>query len=423
MNAPMVTGRTAWFHCFAGIAGDMALGSLIDAGADFGELLRLLERLPIGGWSLDVRTVMRGGISATQALVGAKGSTVVRTYTHILGVLEEARLPDRVRDRAVASFSALAEVEGKLHRRPPAQVHFHEVGGHDTIIDIVGTAAALEILEVGTICASPVATGTGVVRTSHGILPNPAPAVVRLLSGAPLVGRDINVELTTPTGAAILAGMGSGFGPLPRMVVESTGFGAGSRELEELPNCTQVVVGAAMTPGGAADDSDGAQPLMLLETNIDDATGETLAHAVAALLEAGAQDAWLTPVVMKKGRPGYVLSVLSDLALGPALRAVLMAETGTLGVRSNPVDRLPVRRDQEQVDVAGLPVRVKVSPGRVKAEYVDASRVARRTGMPLREVISRAEEAWRQRVEQAVAVDAAGPPEDGGDGAEPPEAG
>jgi uncharacterized protein (TIGR00299 family) protein len=400
--------RVAWFHCFAGIAGDMALGSLLDAGADFDELMRLLERLPIGGWSLEAEPVQRCGIAATRAVVRARDDGVVRTFRHIRGILEEARLPDRIRDRSIAAFSALAEVEGRLHRRPALQAHFHEVGGHDTVVDIVGTAAALELLGVGIVTSSPVATGTGIVRTSHGVLPNPAPAVVRLLEGIPVWGRDVNVELTTPTGAAILAGMASAHGPMPAMVVGSSGFGAGSREIEDLPNCTQVVVGVpasrsgeplpgAVTSDGIAWPAGAGQPLVVLEANLDDATGETLAHAVAQLLDAGALDAWLSPVLMKKGRPGHVVSVLTDVALVGSLRQVLAAETGSFGVRAHSVQRWPVTREADEVEVGGLPVRVKVSPGRVKAEHGDAARVARRLGMPLREVVSLAEAAWRNQ--------------------------
>jgi uncharacterized protein (TIGR00299 family) protein len=391
----------AWFHCFAGIAGDMALGSLLDAGADPGELQRLLERLPIGGWSLDVEPVLRCGIAATRAVVRARDDSVVRTFRHIRGILEEARLPDRIRDRSIAAFSALAEVEGRLHRRPTMQVHFHEVGGHDTVVDIVGTAAALELLDIAVVTSSPVATGTGIVRTSHGVLPNPAPAVVRLLAGVPVWGRDVNVELTTPTGAAILAGMASAFGPMPAMIVGTTGFGAGSREIDDLPNCTQVVVGEM--PDSAVEESGsggGGHPLVVIEANIDDATGETLAHAVSALMDAGALDAWVTPTLMKKGRPGHLVSVLSDPPLAGHLRAVLTTETGTFGVRAYGVHRWPAQREMDEVEVAGIPVRVKVSPGRVKAEHADATRAARRLGMPLREVVSRAEAAWRAQTER-----------------------
>ena len=383
----------AWFHCFAGIAGDMALGSLLDAGADPDEVFGLLERVPVKGWQLDLEPVLRSGLAATRAVVHADEDSVVRTYAHISGLIDEARLPDRVRDRAHATFAALARAEGRLHRRPPEQVHFHEVGGIDAIVDIVGVCAALEVLGVDEVRASPVATGTGMVRTHHGVLPNPAPAVVELLRGAPTYGRDLNVELTTPTGAALLAANAVAYGPMPAMTVSATGFGAGARELDDLPNVTQVVLGKAAV---AATDEPG-QPIVQLEVNVDDATGEVLAHTVASLMDAGAFDAWITPIVMKKGRPAYTVSVLGDPALVDQLSAVLAAETGSLGVRGRRLERWPAARADAEVEVEGLPVRVKISAGRVKVEHDDAARAARRTGLPLREVLSRAEAAWHTR--------------------------
>ena len=379
---------TVWFHCFAGIAGDMAFSSLIDAGADLPEVHGLLDRLPVGGWGLEVEPVLRSGLAATHINVRVSDDGVVRTFAHIAGLIEEARLPARVRDRAMATFTALAEVEGVRHRRPPGQVHFHEVGGIDAIVDIVGTAAALEVLDVDDVQASAVATGTGVVRTGHGMLPNPAPAVVDLLRGAPTYGRDVGIELTTPTGAAILAGMGSAFGPMPPMTIASTGFGAGTAELDGLPNVTQAVVGEAITA------RDAGQPLVLVEANVDDATGETMAHAVEALLDAGAHDAWITPIVMKKGRPAFTISALTDPPRQNAIAAVLAAETGSLGVRALEVRRWATSRSIDAVDVDGQPVRIKVSPGRAKAEHDDAARIARLTGEPLREVTRRAEQTW-----------------------------
>jgi len=385
-------GRTtAWFHCFAGVAGDMALGSLLDAGADLEEVRTLLARLPLSGWRLEVEPVLRAGLGATRALVVVSDDVVVRTYMHIVALVEEARLPPRVAARALGAFRILAEVEGELHRRPPERVHFHEVGGHDTIVDVVGTAAALEVLGVDDVASSPVATGTGTVRTAHGLMPNPSPAVVRLLRGAPTYGREMSVELTTPTGAALLAATVGDWGPMPPMRVSSTGFGAGSSDLQGLPNCTQVVVGEAM----AAEVVSG-QPLLVLETNVDDATGEALAHTIEMLLAAGALDVWITPVLMKKGRPGHSVSALVDAALLEPVRQTLQAETGSLGVRSWAVERWAARRRTEAVEVDGLPVRVKVGPGRVKAEQSDAATVALRTGRPLREVISEAEAQWRR---------------------------
>ena len=383
----------AWFHCFAGIAGDMALGSLLDAGADVEEVTSLVERVPVKGWKLELQPVLRAGLAATRAIVHADEDGVVRTYAHISGLIDEARLPQRVRDRAQAAFGALARAEGRLHRRPPGQVHFHEVGGIDAIVDVVGVCAAMEVLGVDDVRASPVATGSGMIRTAHGILPNPAPAVVELLRGAPTYGRAVTVELTTPTGAALLAATASSYGPMPAMTVSATGFGAGTRELDDLPNVTQVVLGTA----AAAPEDEPGQPVVQLEVNVDDATGEVLAHTVSALLEAGAHDAWITPIVMKKGRPAYTVSVLADPALVEQLSRVLATETGSLGVRGRRLDRWPAARLAAEVEVEGVPIRVKVSAGRVKVEHDDAARAARRTGLPLRQVLARAEAAWHTR--------------------------
>jgi pyridinium-3,5-bisthiocarboxylic acid mononucleotide nickel chelatase len=385
------TGTIAWFHCFAGISGDMALGALLDAGADIDEVRALLGRLPVDGWALDAEPTMRGGVSATRALVSAHDSTVVRTYANIRAIVEGASLPARVRDRALAVFEAIAVVESRLHRRELAQVHFHEVGGIDAIVDVVGVASALEVLDIDAIAASPVANGLGMVRTAHGLLPNPPPAVVALLEGKPTYGLDLAVELTTPTGAGILAALATQWGPLPSMTIASNGFGAGSREIDDLPNATQVVVGS---PGS---ELHAGQPTVLLETNVDDATGETLAHTVTALLDAGAHDAWVTAILMKKGRPAHTVSALGDVSVSEALADVLRKETGTLGVRGTSIDRWPEARTFDTVAVDGHDVRVKVTAGRVKVEHDDAAVVARATGLPLREIVSRAEEAWRNR--------------------------
>ncbi len=372
----------------------MALASLIDAGADLDELRELLDRLPIGSWRFEPKPVLRGGIAAIELDVHVEETGVVRTFPHIAGILEQAKLPPRVHERSLAAFSALATVEGRLHRRPTAQVHFHEVGGHDTIVDVVGTAAALEILGVEEVSSSPVAVGSGTVRTRHGVLPNPAPAVLALLGDAPVWGRELNVELTTPTGAAILAAMASSYGALPPMIVEATGFGAGSREIDGLPNCTQVVLGQPFQLG---DGASSGQPLVVIETNLDDATGEQLADALGSLLEAGATDAWVTPVVMKKGRPGHVISALCDAALVDQLERILMAETGSLGVRAVAVGRATTPRSIGSVDLDGEQLRVKVSPGRVKVEHDDAALLAKKTGQPVREVVERAEREWWRR--------------------------
>jgi uncharacterized protein (TIGR00299 family) protein len=391
-TTPGEPGRTvAWFHCFAGIAGDMALGSLLDAGADLGEVRHLLDRLALPGWALTVEPSLRGGVACTRALVRGDDDVVVRTHGHIVGLITDAALPTRVTERALAVFAKLAEVEAALHRRPVDQVHFHEVGGHDAIIDIVGTVAALEVLGVDEVTASPVATGTGMVRSAHGLLPNPSPAAVRLLEGVPTYGRATTVELTTPTGAALLAGLAGGFGPMPAMVVHRSGFGGGAGELDELPNCTQVVIGQRDQQPGVGP----GQPAWVLETNLDDVTGEELGHAIAAALAGGAFDAWVSPVTMKKGRPGHVLHVLADTAHLDALRHSIHATTGSFGIRALATERWPAARTLAEVTVDGMVVRMKVGAGRAKPEFDDVTRVAAATGAPVHEVASRAEQAWR----------------------------
>ena len=380
----------AWFHCFAGIAGDMALGSLVDAGADVDEIRGMLDRLALPGWDLRVEEGMRGGIACTRVVVTGSDD-VGRTHGAITAMIEEAALPSRVAERALAVFGSLAAVESDLHRRPVDEVHFHEVGGHDAVVDVVGTAAALEVLGVDEVSASAVATGSGTVHSAHGWLPNPAPATVRLLEGIPTYGRDTPLELTTPTGAALVATLCSSFGPLPDMTITASGFGGGAGEMDDLPNCTQVVIGRRAEHATVGR----GQPALVLETNLDDVTGEQLGYAVAAALDAGALDAWVSPVTMKKGRPGHVLHVLTDATLAAPLRGEIERVTGTMGVRATVVERWPVARATDQVMVDGVAVRMKVTSGRAKPEFDDVAAVAAKTGASLHEVSSRAEEAWR----------------------------
>lgn len=379
----------AWFNCFCGVAGDMALGALIDAGADPDEVRDIVAGLGVPGWELIVAGTLRGGIAAADVKVDVAESGVVRTASHILGLISEADLPERVRRRALAVFRALAEVEARLHDRPVEQVHFHEVGGVDAIVDIVGACAALEVLDIGEVHVGPIAQGQGMIRGAHGHLPIPAPATVELLRDAPVFGTGVNLELTTPTGAALMAALATRFGPMPAMTVAAVGYGAGDRELDDRPNVTQVVIGEKATALTAG------QEVRLLETNVDDVTGEMLAHTIDRLLAAGAHDAWVTPAVMKKGRPAHVLSVLGDPAVAGALADVMLSETGSLGVRAAALQRWPRARSEAEVLVDGHPVRLKVASGRVKVEYDDAARVAALSGRPLREVMDLALEAWR----------------------------
>jgi len=382
----------AWFHCFSGIAGDMALGALVDAGADLDEVRTLLKRLPVSGWEVEAEAVLRAGIAGTKVHVHTEAEPPSRTAAQVAAIVAEAELPDRVHRRALRTFRALAEAEGRIHRQPAETVHFHEVGALDAIVDVVGTCAALEILGVDEVGSSPVADGTGTVRAAHGVLPVPVPAVLELLRGAPTYGIDVARELTTPTGAALLAANVVTWGPMPGLVTSASGYGAGTAELPERPNLTRVVIGTRADDDGRAADG---EPVVLLEANVDDVTGETLAFAVDALLDAGAHDAWVTPIVMKKGRPAHTVSVLVEPSLAAELRAVLVRETGTMGVRGTTLQRWPQARTFDQVEVDGHAIRVKVTAGRAKVEHDDAARAARALGLPLREVVRRAEAAHR----------------------------
>lgn len=406
----------AWWHCFSGIAGNMALGSLVDAGADLALIERELVALPVGGWTLEASPVLRAGLACTHVDVRVHSTQVVRTYNHIVGLITEARLPERARQRALATFARLAEVEGKLHRRPPSQVHFHEVGSTDAIVDILGTCVALELLGVDEVRSSAVAQGTGMVQSAHGALPIPAPAVVELLRGAPTYGTNITSELCTPTGAALLSALCAGWGPMPAMEITASGYGAGSRQLDGLPNAVQVVIGTAADR--PSQDAEHGQPVVVLEANVDDVTGEILGATVAALMSAGALDAWVTPVTGKKGRPAHVLSVLSDPAAVGRMRQVLADETGTLGIRAQSWQRWPSERQLAEVEVGGYPVRVKKGPRRIKAEHDDAARVARLLRLPVREVARRAEELAHRQFGDG--LDGGPDGSGGGDGTIPP---
>lgn len=237
--------RIAYVNCFAGVAGDMALGALLDAGADLGEVRAMLKGLGVPGWSLEAERVSRRGIAATRAVVGVEDDAVSRTHAVIEDLVGSSPLPERVKDRALEVFRTLAEAEGAVHGTPPEDVHFHEVGGHDAIVDIVGTCAALETLGVEEVRAAPIPVGRGFIRCRHGLIPNPGPAVVELLARAraPVEGRDIDAEMATPTGTALLVTLAAEFGPMPSMTVTGNGFGAGTKVFGDFPNVTQVVLG------------------------------------------------------------------------------------------------------------------------------------------------------------------------------------
>lgn len=417
--------RTAWFHCFAGTAGDMTLGALVHAGADPLEIADVVGRLGVTDYALTFEPVLRCGLAATHAVVAVMsaddhalvhddhdhshdhahdhrhqhehdhqhdahehGRHPHRPYRVIRDLLDAADLPPRVRDRAQRTFRVLAEVEGRMHRMDPDDVELHEVGAVDAIVDVVGACAALESLGIDRIVCSAITVGHGRVRAAHGELPNPAPAVVDLLAlrHVPTRGIDDHRELATPTGVALMVALADEFGPMPAMQVASVGYGAGTRDIPGRPNAVQVVIGDEL----GADRADAGQPVQLLECNVDDVTGEVLAHTIAALLAAGAHDAWATPIVMKKGRPAHTVHALCDIARVARVREVMVAETGTLGVRGTVLTRWPQQREERTVVVDGHPVRLKVAAGRVKVEHDDAAAAAAALGLPLRTVMERA---------------------------------
>jgi uncharacterized protein (TIGR00299 family) protein len=385
--------RLAWFHCFSGVAGDMALGALVDAGADLDEVEAIVRKVDVVGWELEAEPVLRSGVAATKIHVRAAESHHHRTWRALRGLLDAAGLPDRVHARATATFALLARAEGALHRADPDDVHFHEVGAIDAIVDVVGACAALEVLGVDEVTCSPLAVGRGRVEAAHGHLPNPAPAVLRILEGVPVHGVDTPVELTTPTGAALMVALASGFGPLPDLRVTASGYGAGTAEVDGVVNATQVVLGLGDATAGLGADG-GGQPVVVVETTVDDASGEVLGATVPALLAAGALDAWITPVLGKKGRPAHVVAGLADVGAAPAVAEALRTATGSLGVRASTHARWPAARSFATVEVDGHAVRIKVSPVRAKAEHDDVAAVAAATGRSIPEVAARAEAAW-----------------------------
>ena len=374
--------RTLYFDCFSGASGDMILGALVDAGADQEAILGCLDSLDLPGWQVSFHDVTKNGIRATQAVVEVEDGASSRTYSDLVALVERSTLPSGVEELALRILRTLGEAEAKVHGTDLKNIHLHEAGGHDALIDIVGSAAAFCSLHPERVVCSPIATGRGQTTSAHGVIPIPGPAVLEILRGAPLEERG-NLELVTPTGAAILASVVDAFEPMPRMNVTSIGYGAGQREGTGLPNVLRVIVGEAE----AARDSE----RVLLETNIDDMNPELIPYAIERLLSAGAEDAWTSPIVMKKGRPGVTLQVLTSReSLDDVIRTVYR-ETTTFGLRITGVGKNELKRRWLTATVAGYDVRVKVGTLNGEdvthsVEYEDAVKVARITGMPLKDV-------------------------------------
>ena len=386
--------RLLYFDCIAGISGDMALGALVDAGADFKEVRSGLASLPVDPFDIEIADVETHGIAAKKVTVHTETAGVIRTYANIRALLDTAELPLEARSLAQRIFRRLAEAEAVVHRREVEQVRFHEVGAVDSIVDICGTALALTMLGVERVFASAIPTGFGMVRTEHGSMPIPAPAVVELLRGAPMYSRGVPVELVTPTGAAILASMVEGFGEMPAMRTESVGYGAGTLR-PDFPNVLRVLIGEDTGEGTSLAAERHVSGDLILETNVDDLNPELYEYVLERLLAAGAQDAWLTPIVMKKSRPAVTISVLCSPQRQDMIRQVLFRETGTLGIRSTTVEKQALERDWIEVATRHGPVRVKVGlldgkPVTVAPEYEDCAKLARESGEPARDVYEEA---------------------------------
>jgi uncharacterized protein (TIGR00299 family) protein len=382
--------RAAYIDGIAGLAGDMLLAALLDAGADEHAINKQLRSLPVGEFRLARSRTRRHGLSATRVEIIAPDDDARRRWSEVRELIATAALPERARRRAQEAFRRLAVAEGRVHGVDPEQVHFHEVGALDAILDVCGVALALEDLAVAQVYCSALPAPRGFVNSAHGRLPLPAPATLELLRGAPLYGVELDGELVTPTGAALATSLATDFGPLPPMRLDVVGYGAGAREIPEIPNVCRVLVGELVS-SGAAKTFPSRRTLSLIETNLDDIPSELVPDAAVSCFAAGALDVWTTPVQMKKGRPGIVLSALTPRGEERDVVEAMLRETTTLGVRVGSVERWELEREERTVVVAGHAVRVKV--GRLDGDVVnlapehdDCVALAARTGKTVKAV-------------------------------------
>ena len=384
--------RLAYLDCFSGISGDMTLGALVDAGVELAELNAAVESLGLADCRLLARQVNKRGFRAIQVTVEYGPQPAHRHLDQILRMIDHGRLTDRQKDLARRIFVRLAQAEAKVHGIAVEKVHFHEIGAADSIADVVASAVGWDLLGVERVVASAVPTGTGRVEIEHGILSIPAPATAELLTGIPLAESSVPCELTTPTGAAILATLADSFGPMPSIVIERIGYGAGQRDLKEQPNVLRLFVGEAV-------EGRGGEQVWVLETNLDDISGELIGYCTTRLWQAGALDVSTTAIQMKKNRPGVKLSVLCRAGDTDAIEAILFEETTTLGVRRWPVSRSVLVRRSHRVQTEWGPIEGKLgwlgggSP-RFAPEFESCRRVASEHGVPLRAVYEAAQKAF-----------------------------
>jgi uncharacterized protein (TIGR00299 family) protein len=381
--------KTCYFDVFSGISGDMTVGALVDAGADWDALHAALSSLNLGA-SFRLEKTRRKGIAASKFSVDFAEQKQHRHLPQIENIILAGEVTETARHNALAVFQRLGEAEAKSHNVPLEKVHFHEVGAVDSICDIVGACVALDSLEIKDVRSSRINVGSGTVQTEHGVLPVPAPATAELLKNCPIYSSGPETELTTPTGAALVTTLASSFGAFPALRVLSQGFGAGDKDFAAQANVLRVLIGERLYAAEAASVS-------LIEANIDDSTPQVLAFAMERLLQAGALDVTLTPVLMKKNRPGTIVSVVAAPELTEDLASVLFAETTTLGLRIMQAERRVLPRTTAEVATAYGVIRIKyTATGSFAPEYEDCRKAAVEHGVPLRTVIAAANEAFQK---------------------------
>jgi len=382
--------RICYLDAFSGISGDMTVGALVDAGADRAALTRMLDSFDTGA-SFRFEKTTRRGIAATKFHVDTVKSTHHRHLPDILELIANSELSSRAKENSSAVFQQLGEAEAKVHGIPLEKVHFHEVGAVDSICDIAGACAAFDLLGVEIIHCSAVNVGSGTAQTEHGVLPVPAPATAELLFGKPIYARGPCVELTTPTGAAIASTLALDFGPLPPMRITTTGYGAGTKDFSEHANVLRVLIG----------ESSGAEEsavVTVLEANIDDSSPQVLGYAMERLLEAGALDVTLEPLLMKKNRPGTLLRVIAKPEEREIFANLIFSETTTLGLRIYSAERRVKARRMAEVETAHGKVRIKISEdGSFAPEYEDCRKLARESSLPLKEILAEANLAYLKK--------------------------
>lgn len=394
--------KLAYFDCINGAAGDMIVASLLDAGADFERLKADLAKLPIAGYEVSAFKKSHHGMGATKFEVTVTEPQPERHLRDVAAILVRSDLPKSVIERATRVFHRLAVAEGKVHGMPPDQVHFHEVGAVDAIVDVVGAVLCMDQLGIQQVVCSPLPLGSGFVKCEHGMMPVPVPAVVELVRNVPVYDNGETGELVTPTGAAILTTFAREFGKLPSMKLASSGFGGGTREGKKVPNVLRVMVGETADDETPPAREPGDEVVGVLETNIDDQNPQIYEHVVERLYAAGALDVFLTPVIMKRGRPGIKLTVIVPPDRHADCQNVVFQETTSIGVRYHTVRRKVLEREIVSVQTDFGPIRVKIARdmgavANLSPEYKDCVAAAQAKGVPLKRV-------WQATLAQALAA-------------------